>query len=367
MVYLSCDLLGQEDILADVSQTFGSKIYVDKATNPECFLALMLTVPEILTQDSSSRFHVFNGFPELYVRAKAKLVEAQANSKPEPLIIRPSTQWYACEEGCSEDENCKKQRISEAIRDQFGVWHVCYSMHSSRDELEWALKLLAPKWVISTTPSCRAMELGYVKKHCFSAQVSSNESLWKLLDLGVESSSFANVPVTVKSVHSSSALEVSAQSSGDSKLQLVKISTCQKEDFNLSPPRKRIPVTLFGRARLGLQESASQWEEEKIVNMKGKPSQAVDNQLEQESLFREEEICKEPLVKKLKVEVDEVQCHKTEEKESSEVRNDNQTSIGSSKCFNERLRKLYRSMNVPVPEPLPSLMDILKSHKRAKR
>lgn len=362
VVYLSCDLLGQEQILADVSQAFGSKLYVDKATNPECFLALTLVVPEIITQDPSSRFHVFNGFPELYVRAKAKLEEAQANLKPEPLIIRPSTQWYACEEGYSEDENRRKQRISEAVRDQFGVWHVCYSMHSSREELEWALQLLAPKWVISTTPSCRAMELNYVNKHCFSAQVSSNDSLWKLLDLNVEASSFTDV--LVKSVHSSAVLEVSTESSGDSQLQPVKISTCQNEDFSLSPPSKRMPITLFGRARLGLQESPSRWEE-KMVNKKD-PSQAVDIRSEQESSFQKEENCAmtrtQPLLKKLKVEAVDDPVEK-----KPEVCKDNQSSIGSSKCFNDRLRKLYRSMNVPVPEPLPSLVDLLKSNKRAKR
>ncbi|KAH7520845.1 uncharacterized protein LOC107425632 isoform X1 [Ziziphus jujuba] len=366
VVYLSCDLLGQEQILADVSQAFGSKIYVDKATNPELFLALTLIVPEIITHDPSSRFHVFSGFPELYIRAKAKLEEARANSKPEPLIIRPSTQWYAFEEGCSEDENHRKQRISEAVRDQFGVWHVCYSMHSSREELEWALQLLAPKWVISTTPSCRAMELNYVKKHCFSAQASSNDSLWKLLDLNLEASSFTDV--SVKSVHCPPMLEVSTQSSGVSQLQQVRISTGQKEGFNLSPPSHRMPITLFGRARLGLQESPSRWEE-KMVNMKDL-SQDVDNRSQQESSFHEEEncamTCTKPLVKKLKVEADEVQCDKPFEKES-EVCKDNQSFIGSSKCFNERLRRLYRSMNVPVPEPLPSLVDLLKANKRAKR
>ena len=43
--------------------------------------------------------------------------------------------------------------MNEAVRDQFGVWHVCYSIHSSKEELEWALQLLVPRWAISTTPS----------------------------------------------------------------------------------------------------------------------------------------------------------------------------------------------------------------------
>ena len=66
--------------------------------NPKCFQALTLTFPEIISEDSSSRFQVLDGFPMLYERAKAKLLEVQANCQPEILIIRPSAQWYACEE-----------------------------------------------------------------------------------------------------------------------------------------------------------------------------------------------------------------------------------------------------------------------------
>ncbi|KAK7816577.1 hypothetical protein CFP56_043911 [Quercus suber] len=73
--------------------------------------------------------------------------------------------------------------MNEAVRDQFGVWHVCYSIHSSKEELEWALQLLVPRWAISTTPSCRAMELDFVKKHCFGNQVASNDPIWKLLQM----------------------------------------------------------------------------------------------------------------------------------------------------------------------------------------
>ncbi|MQL83741.1 hypothetical protein Taro_016236 [Colocasia esculenta] len=58
VVYLACDLLGQEDILVEVSKTFGSKIYVDKSRCAECFQALLLIAPEILSEDTSSRFQV---------------------------------------------------------------------------------------------------------------------------------------------------------------------------------------------------------------------------------------------------------------------------------------------------------------------
>ncbi|KAL5555502.1 hypothetical protein UlMin_037738 [Ulmus minor] len=376
VIYLACDLLGQEEILADVSRTFGSKIYVDKSTNPECFLALTLTFPEILSQDPSSRFHLIDAFPRLNERAKAKLEEAQANLKPEPLIIRPSTQWYAHEDECSEVERWTKQRVNEAVRDQFGVWHVCYSIHSSRDELEWALQLLAPKWVISTTPPSRAMDLDYVKKHCLSTRISSNNPLWRLLDISVETSSVAEV--SVKSLESDTIFEGSdtvfegltqSSKSNDSRLRTEKISTCWNENLNLSPPSKRQPITLFGRARLGFQESSIQLEQQNIMK-KDEPSQEVENKLEQESSYQDENsskvIRKVPLVNKMPEDVNEIQFEKDEEKESK-VQKGNRSPIGSSKCFNGRLRKLYRSMNVPVPQPLPSLVDLLKANKRFKR
>lgn len=58
VVYLSCDLLGREEILVEVSKTFGSNIFVDKSENSDCFQALFLAAPEILTEDASSRFQV---------------------------------------------------------------------------------------------------------------------------------------------------------------------------------------------------------------------------------------------------------------------------------------------------------------------
>ena len=58
VVYLACDMLGQEEILVQVSGTFGSKIYVDKTSNSECFNALSLAAPEILSQDAACRFQV---------------------------------------------------------------------------------------------------------------------------------------------------------------------------------------------------------------------------------------------------------------------------------------------------------------------
>ena len=133
VIYLACDLLSQEEILKDVSKTFGSKIFVDKEKNPECFRALTLASPEILSEDPSSRFQVFEGFPRLNERPKAKL---EANFQPEPLTIHPSAQWYVFDDEVLDTKRQSKEKLREAARDQFGVWHICFSMYSSRDELE---------------------------------------------------------------------------------------------------------------------------------------------------------------------------------------------------------------------------------------
>lgn len=44
---------------------------------------------------------------------------------------------------------------------------------------------------------------------------------------------------------------------------------------------------------------------------------------------------------------------------------DSSNAVGSSKGLNANLRKLYRSMNVPVRRPLPSLVELMGATKRA--
>ncbi|KAL4632599.1 hypothetical protein ACB092_04G063200 [Castanea dentata] len=51
----------------------------------------------------------------------------------------------------------------------------------------------------------------------------------------------------------------------------------------------------------------------------------------------------------------------------TEVLNNASLTIGSSKSYSERFRKFYWTMNVPVPQPLPSLVELMKANKRAKR
>ncbi|KAL7613128.1 hypothetical protein Lser_V15G05935 [Lactuca serriola] len=323
VVYLTCDLLGQEDILENICKTFGSKIFINKENNPECFQSLSLTIPNILSQDPSSRFHLFDGFPRLSERAEAKIIEARANFQPDPLIIRPSAQWYVFEDVSSESEKRKNIRFKEAIRDSFGIWHVCYSMHSSRDELEWALQLLAPKRVVSTTPEFRAIELGYVRRHCSFDNLAPDDPLWKLLDIDLEA------PLVNEDIQE-------------------EVTVNKKEMLTVSSPVKGPCLTLFGRARAGLGNSTLSYED--LV----KPEIPTRN-------------------------VDEVGS----DGEVPEGQHDGSKSNGLTKGIgkratpysptgmsngvNENIRKLYRSMHIPVPKPLPSLVEILNNRKRAKR
>ncbi|XP_061368306.1 uncharacterized protein LOC133311294 isoform X2 [Gastrolobium bilobum] len=365
-VYLTCDVLGQEEILVNVSQTFGSKVYVDKAKNLECYKNLALTVPEILCEDPSSRFHLFDGSPRLYERAQAKLVEAKATLQPQPLIVRPSAQWYACEEEFSDIKNTRKKRMNEAIKDPFGVWHVCYSMHSSKEELEWALQLLAPRWVVSTTPSsCRAMELDYVKKHCFNTKLALNNSMWKLLDMTAETSD--DVDALVKSVSCYPVLEGTPQSCAQTKSP-VKQSTDAKATEELSLPGKSFPVTLFGRARLSLQDVGFSRGGCNILPV-DVPPQTVSSDGRQEFL----DFVEDTEVKCERSPEGKEDLHIVKKYQQSEVQEDTRVhksasylNVGSS-GLSESVRKLYRSMNVPVPQPLPSLVDLMNSNKRAKR
>ncbi|PIN20788.1 hypothetical protein CDL12_06512 [Handroanthus impetiginosus] len=397
-VYLTCDLLGQEEIIVEVSQTFGEKIYVDKAKNLECFRSLELIVPDIISQDPSARFQLFGGFPKLYERAEAKIAEARANFEREPLIIRPSSQWYACDDGISDTEKRKKERFDQAVRDLYGVWHVCYSIHSSRDELEWALQLLAPKWVVSTTPSCRAMELEYVKKNCFSNQRAFNGSLEKLLDISAVPS--LGPDESVECLSCSNVVENISPGCAETRSETVVISTHQRKRLSLSPPSKRPMITLFGRARHGLQNSTFQHEQKEVPtssDLMGTASIETGVMLGlHDSTFQHEqkEVCtSSDSLERTSIGTEDVYFQKddntkmrfeeiTEAKRKFDFAETECTStdtntgrdefaaispIGSSNSYNENLRRVYRSMNVPVPQRLPSLVKLMDAKKSANK
>ncbi|KAB8107097.1 hypothetical protein EE612_041664 [Oryza sativa] len=486
VVYLVSDMLGQEEILMEVSKVFGSKIYVDRDKNSECYHTLSLVAPEILTDDSSSRFQVI-GFPRLSERATEMLALARAKHQPEPLIIRASSQWYAYYEP-PEGSTKRKPALTEPMRDEFGVWHVCFSMHSSREELEQALRFIQPKWVISTTPPCMAIELSYVKKHCFASRLRNDDPLWKLLRLSDGNSAVSGSPLAVPTVEMIKKCEeeevtcsVKDSFSSDGIRMRDQEPTLEDFEINVEPP-----VTLFGIARFGLTEEPELWKDEhesvEIDELKVQVensateceqwkdgisvlgSEVIDSveivPKEQDSAIESEQLkdcepkdgtkaidvtevevnehtsCTESVLWKMdrsdecvttkrgEFEAEEqkftgryqfwkickpkemegakltVQGKNTVEaldqvlaidrlaylhdnnqevtkegiapsetdQENSKVpdkgSSDSSNAIGSSKGLNANLRKLYRSMNVPVPRPLPSLVELMAASKR---
>ncbi|VFQ96135.1 unnamed protein product [Cuscuta campestris] len=380
-VYLTCDLLGHEEILVSASRTFGSKIYIDKAKIPQCLQSMELLVPEILSQDPTSRFQLFDGFHGLYDRAEAKIAEARANLQHEPLIIRASSQWYACgDEGCSQMEKQKKERFDQAVRDMHGVWHVCYSIHSSREELEWALQNLAPRWVVSTTPCCRAMELDYLKKHCFNRKRDMDDPFLKLLEIDVSASSQGMLE------EASSPSGVTSDGNIEILTQLA-VSPSRQLQQHISAPRKKPPVTLFGRARHGVVGPAFTIEVKKeCVFMNSITEGGGKNELEcskysmtdlnksEESNGSSEIVTKEEekescLDEKQGSNVFEPECKSTDDiKEHHERSVHSAVPNGSSNNFSASMRRFYRSMNASVPQPLPSLVELMAANrKRAKR
>lgn len=169
-VYLACDMLGQETLLEAVANSFGQKIFINKDGLSRYLADLEVVASDFWTSDSeSTRFEICEGFPKLYKRAMDAIKQAKNDGSAQPLFIRPSAQWYSYEQRLERDGSgvisgppsfrfggSRRRSVTssstQAVRDGYGVWHVCYSVHSSRGELERALKLLNPKEVISTTP-----------------------------------------------------------------------------------------------------------------------------------------------------------------------------------------------------------------------
>ncbi|GAA0142733.1 DNA metabolism protein [Lithospermum erythrorhizon] len=407
IVYLACDLLGQEEVLVNVSRTFGSKIYVDKEKDPECFQTLELIVPEILSSDTSCRFQLFDGCPGVYERAHAKMLEARSNLHQEPLVLRASAQWYAFEGGSSDTEKRKKVIYDQPVRDLLGVWHVCYSIHSSREELEWALQLLAPKWVVSTTPSCRATELSYVQKKC---KLTADNPFWKLLNIHIEVLSSSDVlgkglSYILEETDTGNHVKCHTE-------PIVKPSSPLRKLMAQSHPSKRACITLFGRARLGPHDPIFMNAEDKIVTGDGDSYQTSNKP--EIHILPIREVAEGELRSPEKITTKDATVTKNNSVESwslEEIKSENDDSTlidlsrdetsaaqikeavevdfrtlaeaegvdvsetklqledaENNKChYDENMRKFYRSMHVVMPRPLPSLVKLMNGNKYAKR
>ncbi|KAL0378249.1 UNVERIFIED_CONTAM: 5' exonuclease Apollo [Sesamum radiatum] len=276
-------------------------------------------------------------------------------------------QWYACDEGHFETEKWRKERFDQAVRDPYGVWHICYSIHSSRDELEWALQLLAPKWVVSTTPSCRAMELDYVKKNCFNNQQAFSYSLQKLLDISAVAS--LGLDESEKSTSCSHVVGNISISCVETQSEPVVISTHQRKWLSLSPPSKRRMITLFGRARLGLRDSTFQHEQKVELPMSSDSMESLSIETNDVSSKKEDvaELKLEELHKRMKT-TDFAETENTSECINIENKKVVVFSpISLSNSYNGNLRRFYRYMNVPVPQRLPSLVALMDAKRSAKK
>uniref|UniRef100_J3MPN6 Uncharacterized protein n=2 Tax=Oryza brachyantha TaxID=4533 RepID=J3MPN6_ORYBR len=139
-------------------------------------------------------------------------------------------------------------------------------MHSSRHELEQALRIIHPRWVISTTPPSMALELSYVKKHCLASRLRADDPLWKLLRLAdgnptVSSGSpqpVAAVEIIIKKSEEEEVTYSADGSFGDDRLRMQdKEPTLEDFEINVE-----LPVTLFGMARFGLPHEPELWKDE---------------------------------------------------------------------------------------------------------
>ncbi|XP_042464871.1 5' exonuclease Apollo-like [Zingiber officinale] len=370
IVYFSCGNLGREEILVEVSKTFGSPIFVNKSKYPDLFQVLLLVAPQILSDDASSRFQVI-GLSELNDKVSAELAEARANLQPEPLFIRPSVQWYATNPTLNKSR--KKVCPTEAQRDELGIWHVCHSMHSSREELDWALHFLRPKWVISTTPPQRAMDLDYVKNNCYKTNIASDDPLWKLFK-GSGARSPMRSPPVLKILKNDEMCTSVPEMLDTSQICILRAETSLPKQFDLKleiPPLRSESFTLFGRARLGLNDpdtvnfgdNAPSTPEDhdsvcpdcdKITD----PGSTLPMNKGYDSSIGFSNSLDNPEPSK-----GGPNFHKLDDRlgTASDL-----PSTAASSTMSSNLRKLYRSMNVPVPRPLPSLTDLMETCKRAK-
>lgn len=231
-------------------------------------------------------------------------------------------------------------------------------MHSSRHELEWALRHLKPKWVVSTTPPCLAMDLAYVKKHCFKTRLEAGDPVWKLFKISSPKKCVTNA----------------SRNNGNTEGVKNKIDTSSgaqncnpNRKRKISSPLKEQEVTLFGRARFGMEETEL-WENENVEGKMGKTEGFVvtmkkDLELE---IVSAEQFIEQPSSVSDNISVKDNEEVQVDLEKMKTTLNGDKIGGDRSMGMNESLKKLYRSRNVPVPQPLPSLVELMGSTKRVR-
>jgi hypothetical protein len=146
------------------------------------------------------------------------------------------------------------------------------------------------------------------------------------------------------------------------------------------------PTTLFGRARFSMVDEFAIIDEEKSEYISREPrnlesdgdSLRADNcgkehrraNVDEKEKSEQRKFYGDRSMEKLQVKdgnIDEGEFTEQLQKDKKDLaREQDRTCINSSKDLNRSLKQLYRSRNVPVPRPLPSLVELMEALKRAK-
>lgn len=271
---------------------------------------------------------------------------------------------------------------TDAERDPFGIWHVCYSMHSSQDELELFVSKLKPRQVISTTPHCRATELSYVRTLKLSA--AHERAVSRIISMPVkivEESKNA-----VEEIKDGPCAEPKCPHQSEPSLLLV------------SSPIRHLP--LFGMAVAGLmpspplsfassedfslesleEDTAGCTSSEKnppiaslcIQSSIPSPSRGlhlIESPVQTDKVNRPcnaDEVIEEKIEQKFEG-WESPKCWKFDSKENYVQSSSPVVESMTKNCrLGETTRRIYRSLNMMIPRPLPSLLELDREIKRGR-
>lgn len=211
-----------------------------------------------------------------------------------------------------------------------------------------------------------------MKKHCFTTRRIPDDPLWKIFKFSFKKPIIDPALVKNEMVPLSVPMEVPAE-----VLEPVEI------EFELTQP-----VTLFGRARFGTLDELAIIDEEKseyisheqhnLESGRESPTEELrtveksteELHVDEKEKTEQRKFYGERSMEELQVEdgeIDEGESTEQLQKEKKDLGLERGKScIGSSKELNKSLRQLYRSRNVPVPRPLPSLVELMEASKRVK-
>lgn len=271
------------------------------------------------------------------------------------LLLLEKKQLYDNKGGLSISRRRAKSAQTEAERDAFGIWHVCYSMHSSQDELEDFVSKLKPRQVISTTPHCRARELGYVMKSLIYTEKTVSKK-------------FISRPIPMKTKPAEVKEDIKEEKAKDPVLHI-----------SAEPSIQHIP--LFGMAVVGLlpspplsftsEEGHSLSDTEDTAHSLISPVQGSGNLPNDYSSFpcpMEKQVSAHHNERESPLEGNSILSDMIPSDTGEAASSNLPVALISSNCIglNETSRRMYRSLNMVVPRPLPSLLELDREIKRSR-